>query len=124
MTTLQQKYKFGALQYGIILLAAGTAAIHLIISFPDPISNIMFILNALGYLGLTAALFLPLPFARDNRPLVRYILMGYTLLTIVLWLFIGMRTPMGYTAKVIEIVLLALLWLDRKQATTALLHEG
>jgi hypothetical protein len=46
-------------QVAIILLAAITAIIHLSLSFPDP----MFILNDLGFLTLTAALFLPLPFA-------------------------------------------------------------
>ncbi len=102
----------GAIQIGIILLAIATAVIHLTLSFPDP----MFILNGLGYLGLTAALFLPLPFLAERRTLVRYGLMGFTLLTIILWVAIGMRTPVGYIAKVIEIALLALLWLDRKRA--------
>jgi hypothetical protein len=103
--------QLGAVQIGIILLAIATAVIHLTLSFPDP----MFILNGLGYLGLAAALFLPLPFLTERRTLVRYVLMGFTLLTIILWVAIGMRTPVGYTAKVIEIALLALLWLDRKR---------
>jgi hypothetical protein len=103
--------QLGAVQIGIILLAIATAVIHLTLSFPDP----MFILNGLGYLGLTAALFLPLTFLVGRHTLVRYVLMGFTLLTIILWVAIGMRTPVGYTAKVIEIALLALLWLDRKR---------
>lgn len=101
---------FGAIQIGIILLALATAIIHLTLSFPDPV----FILNGLGYLGLTAALFLPLSFLRDRRSLVRYVLMGFTLVTIIAWIAIGMRTPLGYIAKLIEIALLVLLWLDRK----------
>lgn len=110
MNASQAKTKFGLLQTGIVILAAATALIHLTLSFPDP----MFILNGLGYLGLTGALFLPLPVARDHRPLVRTILMGYTALTIILWVAIGMRTPIGYAAKVIELGLIALLWMDRK----------
>jgi len=101
---------FGAVQIGIILLALATAIIHLTLSFPDP----MFILNGLGYLGLTAALFLPLPFLTSRRNLVRYVLMGFTLVTIIAWVAIGMRVPLGYATKVIEIVMLVLLWLDRK----------
>jgi hypothetical protein len=100
----------GAIQIGIILLALATAIIHLTLSFPDPV----FILNGLGYLGLTAALFLPLSFLSGRRTLVRYVLMGFTLVTILAWVAIGMRTTLGYSAKVIEIALLVLLWLDRK----------
>ncbi len=100
----------GAIQIGIVLQALATAIIHLTLSFPDPV----FILNGLGYLGLTAALFLPLPFLENRRRLVRYALMGFTLVTIIAWIAIGMRVPLGYIAKVIEIALLVLLWIDRK----------
>ena len=100
----------GAIQIGIVLLALATAIIHLTLSFPDPV----FILNGLGYLGLMAALFLPLPFLENRRRLVRYALMGFTLVTIIAWIAIGMRVPLGYIAKVIEIALLVLLWIDRK----------
>ena len=102
--------QIGAIQIGIILLALITAIIHLTLSFPDPV----FILNGLGYLGLTAALFLQLSFLSGRRTLVRYGLMGFTLITILAWVAIGMRTPLGYTAKIIEIALLVLLWFDRK----------
>ena len=100
----------GGIQIGIILLAVATAIIHLTLSFPDP----TFILNGLGYLGLTAALFLPLPWAKDHRPIVGYVLMGFTAVTILAWVAIGLRIPLGYITKVIELGLLGLLWLDRK----------
>jgi hypothetical protein len=102
--------QFSAVQVAIVLLAAATAIIHLQLSFPDPV----FILNGLGYLGLTAALFLPLPFFKDHRPLVRYALIGFTLVTILAWVFIGMRSPVGYIDKLVEIVLVVLLWVSRK----------
>ncbi len=114
MSAISTKVKFGPLQIGIVLLAAATAIIHLTLAFPLSLGNVMFILNCLGYLGLTAALFLPLPYAKDHRPLVRYALMGFTALTIILWVAIGMRTAIGYSAKIIEVALIALLWLDRK----------
>lgn len=108
MKTTQTQLK--PIQVAIILLAAITAIIHLSLSFPDP----MFILNGLGFLALTAALFLPLPFAKDHRPLVRYVFMGYCLLTATLWAVMGMRIPIGYIATAIEIILPILLWVDRK----------
>jgi hypothetical protein len=104
--------QFSAIQIVIVLLAVATAIVHLTLSFPDPV----FILNGLGYLGLTAALFLPLPFFKDHRPLVRYVLIGFTLVTIIGWVLIGMRTVEGYTDKLVEIVLIVLLWVTRKQS--------
>ena len=108
MKTTQTQLK--TVQIVIILLAVITAIIHLTLSFPDP----MFILNGLGFLALTAALFLPLPFAKDHLPLVRYVFIGYCLLTAALWAVMGMRILIGYTATTIEIILPILLWLDRK----------
>jgi hypothetical protein len=40
--------------------------------------------------------------------------MGYCLLTAVLWVVMGMRILIGYTATTIEIILQILLWIDRK----------
>jgi hypothetical protein len=79
--------------------------------FPDT----LFILNALGYVGLLAALYLPLPVVSDYRSMVRWALLGYTALTIVLWIFIGARGPYAYTNKAIEVVLIVLLWLESRQ---------
>ncbi len=101
----------GALRAGIALLTLATALIHLQLNFPDP----MFILNGLGYLALLAALFLP-SLAR-YRGLVRWALIGYTALTILLWLLLGARTPIGYMDKVIEIVLIALLLIEARRAS-------
>jgi hypothetical protein len=99
----------GPLQIGIIVLTLITAAIHLQLVFP----SVMFILNGLGYLGLLAAYFLPLPFFKDNRRLVRWAFMGFTLVTILAWVFIGSRIPIAYITKVFEVALIALLWFDR-----------
>ena len=101
----------GALQAGIALLTLATALIHLQLNFPDP----MFILNGLGYLALLAALFLP-SLVR-YRGLVRWALIGYTALTILLWLLLGARTPIGYVDKVIEIVLIALLLIEARRSS-------
>ncbi|MGL4649130.1 MAG: hypothetical protein ACRC1H_06965, partial [Caldilineaceae bacterium] len=87
---------FGARDVAIVLLAAATALIHLYLAWvviprtngtgnPDP----MFTLNGLGYLALVAALYLPLGFLRRRRALIRWVLIGYTALTLFLWFFMA-----------------------------------
>lgn len=105
----ERSANIGWRQSAIILLALATAAIHISLFFPD----VMFILNGLGYIALTAAIFLPIPFLRQNRKLVRLAFMAYTLITILLWVAFGMRTPLGYITKGIEVLLLGLLAFER-----------
>jgi hypothetical protein len=98
-----------ALRAGIVLLTLATAAIHLQLAFPDPV----FILNGLGYLALLAALYVP-QLAR-YRNLMRWALVGYAALTVLLWILIGARTPIGYIDKAIEVALLSLLLLETRR---------
>ena len=104
--------------YGIILAALATAFLHITL-FPD----IMFTLNGLGYLGLLGAYFLPIPFFQQRHNLVWWILVGYTALTIILWIIMGDKTfvagtssATGYYAKAAEVLLLAFLWADKPKA--------
>lgn len=101
----------GTLRIGIIILTAATALIHLQLNFPDPV----FILNGLGYLALLAALYLPLPQLARYEIAARWILVGYTAITIILWILVGARTPIGYIDKLIEVALIALLILDARR---------
>jgi hypothetical protein len=109
---------------GLALACLATAALHLYAAFalypppqmrPDP----MFTLNGLGYVGLLGAYLLPIPFLEGRRGLIRWILGGYTLLTIVLWVVMGERTlatlggQIGISAKAAEALLLVFLWADR-----------
>src|SRR5215210_5018684 len=94
---------------GIILLTVGTAVIHLYLGlqgFP------LFILNGLGYLGLLAALTLPIPRISEYRNLTRWVLVGYAALTIFLWILVGARNTIGYTDKIIELALISLLLIE------------
>ena len=100
-----------ALQAGIVLLTLATALIHLQLAFPDPV----FILNGLGYLALLAALYLPIPQVARYRNAVRWVLIGYTALTIFLWILFGARIPIGYIDKAIEVALIALLLLEARR---------
>ena len=102
-----------AVRLGIIALAATTALIHIALAIP--LTMVGFYLNGLGYLTLVAALYLP-PLAH-YRPLLRWVLMGYTGLTIVLWVFLSRPyTTIGYVDKAIELGLLALLWIDHRRS--------
>jgi hypothetical protein len=105
-------------QYGILLAGLATAILHLELFSkmgPDPI-----VLNGLGYLALLGAYFLPIPMLQQRHKLVWWALVGYTILTIVLWVIMGDKTfvagtssAIGYYAKAAEIVLLGFLWADK-----------
>jgi hypothetical protein len=104
--------------YGILIAGLATALLHLKLFSemgPDPI-----VLNGLGFLGLLGAYFLPIPFFQERHKLVWWVLVGYTILTIVLWLVMGdknfvmgTKSAIGYYAKVAELFLLGFLWADR-----------
>jgi hypothetical protein len=94
------------LQLGIVVLTVATAAIHFRLAF-----DWLFIANGIGYLALLAALYLP-TFAA-HRGLVRWLLIAYTALTVVLWVLIGRKDiVIAYVDKAIEIALIVLLWLE------------
>jgi hypothetical protein len=95
---------------GIFLLTLATAAIHLYLGLS--FGNTLFVLNALGYLGLLAALQLPIPQLARFRVAVRWALVGYAALTIVLYFIDNPGMTIGYVDKAIEVALIALLLAD------------
>lgn len=121
-------------QIGIACAAVLTAALHFAAAFdrvlfpegPDP----LFLLNGFGYLGLLGAFLLPIPFFQQKHDWVRWALIGFAILTILAWVFIWViqyvliqGVPFfsrdswyGVPAKLAELVLLALLWADRKKS--------
>jgi hypothetical protein len=101
----------GMIRAGIIGLTVLTALIHFSLLFPDPV----FIMNGLGYLSLLGALYLPIPWLAPWRRQIRWAFIGYTALTIVIWLAIGSRTPIAYVDKAAELLLIALLVLEGRQ---------
>ena len=118
------------LSMGIIVLAVLTAVIHLIAALgtfwamshePAPAGStpegllmfaILFLLNCVGYLVLVVALYLP--WLQRFQPLTRWLLIGYTALTIVLWYLIEASHAdlFEYSDKLIEAVLIALLLIE------------
>jgi hypothetical protein len=107
-----QKVEIGGLQIGIIVLTLATAIVHLVILNLESI-DILFTLNGLGFLGLLALYFLPIPIAQKNHNLVRWALMAYAAVSILAWVLVGSPSVLGFADKAIEVVLIILLWLDR-----------
>ena len=104
------------LAVGIFLLALATAAIHLYLGLS--FGNTLFVLNGLGYLGLLAALQLLIPQLSPFRPIVRWVLVGYTTLTIVLYFVMAPLTVIGLVDKTIEVALIVLLLADTHMASS------
>jgi hypothetical protein len=100
-----------AIRIGVVVLTLMAAIVHLSRLFPDPV----FILNAIGYLTLLAALYLPVPRLVPHRRVVRWVLIGYATLTILAWLAIGERTPLGYSTTAGEVALIVLLVLEGRR---------
>ncbi len=101
---------------GIFVLTLATASIHLFLAFTAipyfglNFGVILFILNGLGYLGLLAALQLPIPQLARFRSAARGALVAYAALTIVLWFIMApLYDIIGYVDKAIEVALIALL---------------
>jgi hypothetical protein len=102
----------------IIVLTAVTAVIHFSRAAADPEIRVLFILNGLGYLALLGAYYAPQLSAQHSR--VRAVFLGYTAVTILLYLvwvvMSGSWTfPLGPLDKVIEILLIGLLWRDKNE---------
>ena len=122
--------KLTSKHYLIIVLVLVTAAIHLGAAFalfpaghPDP----LFSLNAIGFVGLLAAYFLPVPFFQRRRNFVRWALIAYNMITVIAWLviFVGQEvlqehmpffsedSAFGLPSQIIEVVIVYLLWQEK-----------
>lgn len=94
----------------IIGLTVATAVIHLALGFL--FSEIMFILNGVGYLGLLGLMYLSIPALASVKQYARPVLIGYTALTVVLYFVINdqaFTSALGLIDKAIEIALIVLL---------------
>jgi len=112
----QPSVQLNTIAYGVIILAAITAFIHLYLSFqfkdgPD----LPFLLNGIGYLVLLGAIYAPIPFLTRYRSLFCWLLIAYTALTIVLWFFFGANVWYAYVDKAVEIALILFVWLETRR---------
>ena len=107
-----------ALRISIIALTVSTAVIHFSRAIADADIRVLFTLNGLGYLGLVTMLYVTQPGRR--RRLVRRVLMGYTMFTIMLFFVWGLMSgewaAIGFVDKVIEVVLVGLLLQEDRQS--------
>lgn len=102
-------------RYAIVALTVITALIHLGLGIS--LSNPLFLLNGVGYLVLIVALYF-IPQLAGQRALIRWVLLAFTGLTFILYFAFNWPDiwgAMGLADKVIELVLIILLWLDRKE---------
>ena len=113
------------LEIGIFLLTMATAIIHLYLGLSAigymgfNFGIMLFILNGLGYLGLLAALQLPIPQLARFRSAARWVLVAFAALTIVLFFVMAPEyTIIGYVDKAIEVALIALLLADAYTASS------
>src|ERR687890_744653 len=104
---------------GIFVLTLATAGIHLYLALTAiaymgfNFGIMLFILNGLGYLGLLAALQLPIPQLARFRSAARWALVAFAALTIVLFFLMApYYTFIGYVDKAIEVALIVLLVVD------------
>jgi hypothetical protein len=105
--------------YGLIVCTLATAILHLAV-YPDIAAYDPIFLNGFGYIVLLAMYFLP-QFQQSHKR-DWWSLVGYTVLTIILWVVLGDKdfsntrtSAIGYYAKTAEVLLLGFLWLDRPQ---------
>jgi hypothetical protein len=110
---------------GIFVLTLATASIHLYLALTAipymgfNFGVMLFIFNGLGYLGLLAALQLPIPQLARFRSAARWALIGFAALTIVLFFIMAPEyTILGYVDKAIEAALISLLLADAYTASS------
>jgi uncharacterized integral membrane protein len=89
----------------VVALTLATASIH------ASLGGLLFLMNAAGYAILALAMVVPGPIGRI-RWLVRLALIGFTLATIGGWLLFGVRFPLAYLSKAVEVALVGLLALE------------
>ena len=99
----------------IVLLTLATVAVHLSFFIEEPGRGLIYALNALGYVALVSALYLPIPAQNKFRRIARWTLMAYAALTIAAYVAFGLvrhewTVPLGPVDKLVEVTLIALLW--------------
>lgn len=112
----KQRPQLNAIAYGVIILTTITALIHLYLSFQFPNGpDSVFLLNAIGYVGLLGAIYLPVPTLARYRSLFSWCLIAYAALTIVLWFFFGVNSRLAYIDKSVEVLLILLVWVETRR---------
>ena len=111
------------LRTAIIILTLITAGIHLYLNVRIGHFDPAFTANALGYLALMVALFMPPPFLagmlKGRETLLHYVYMGFAAITIIAYFVISAQAftdVLGLIAKADEVLLIIALWLHLRAA--------
>jgi hypothetical protein len=114
--------KLALRHYGIIISSLTTAYLHISL-YSDFGYFDWVVLNGFGSIALLAAYFLPIPFFQKRHTTILWAMLGYTVLTILLWIVFGDKTflfettsAIGYYAKTAELFLLAFLFSDLQKS--------
>ena len=93
----------------------GRGGFNILAMLPIPLP-FLFLLNGIGYLVLVSALYLPQ--LRQYQPIVRWLLIAFAAVTIIMYFLIsGERfNPVGYFAKAVEVTLIVLLLIDGQRS--------
>ncbi|GHO62147.1 hypothetical protein KSC_010390 [Ktedonobacter sp. SOSP1-52] len=120
--SVQPRSHLDSIGVGIGALTLLTALAHLYLGMqPDEELWAWFLLNGLGYLVLLVLFFLPQ--LATIHAVVRWTLLGYTLLTFILWFFLGSPSqgeldPFDLTVKAAEAILIIFLLVDSSYHST------
>jgi hypothetical protein len=110
--------KHSTLRPIILILGLITAIVHLVvlnIFFIQDLGrpDLLFTLNGLGYLALTAVYYFQFTFLARVQRLVPWAFIAFAAITILAWYFMnGLRSPLGWLTKLDELVLIIVLFLD------------
>lgn len=117
--------QFSSKDYAVIGLTALTGIIHLFIGIVTTISefsllNLLILLNGIGYLAFIVAIYFPGLLGGltvDWEFILKDLLIAFTIVTIVAyfatWGSDGLSNPVGMATKVIELILVLLLLVNR-----------
>lgn len=118
------KLIFGPLQIGIIILTLATALMHLALgvslgqTYGFMGLPLAFVLNGLGYMVLLGGLYLPIAALAGRRSQIRWLLIAYTAVTILLYFVFNwpdVFMPGGLVNKGIEALLIVLLVVEGRR---------
>ena len=98
-----------ATDLGIVALTTATGVLHLLLGGGG---ELLLLLNGIGYLGLLALLYLPIPAVASLKPALRIVLVLYTAVTFIAYFAlhsVAQFDALGILSKLIEALLIGLL---------------
>ncbi len=117
--------RIGPVQVGVILLALLSGIIHIYVFLIEgflsglpqeqqmgPTYQFLFVGNFLGFLSLTAALYLPIPLLARFRPVVRILLIAMAMASIASYFHVGYYDTLGNITQIIAALLIVVVTVD------------